>query len=160
MLEERGLISRTSDGNRSYIVAHGLLEYRQTDDVTGSLCSFILFNMARGFDNVREIISDYEKKALKKPQHELLIKTKNGESETKRVLDDLKIPKLEEIFTTVAIECHRYQRLAVSKMFSQLYCFMQVKAFAENFLEKLYTSKMKTKVEEETKSSVWDLKMP
>lgn len=35
---------------------------------------------------------------------------------------------------------------------------MQVKALAENFLDKLYTSKMKTKEEEETKSSVWDLK--
>ena len=35
---------------------------------------------------------------------------------------------------------------------------MQVKALAENFLDKLYTSKMKTKEEEETKSSIWDLK--
>ena len=82
------------------------------------------------------------------------------EKPRQRVLDNLKIPKLEEIFTTVAIECHRYERLAVLKMFSQLYCFMQVKALAENFLEKLYTSKVKTKEEEETKSSVWDLKMP
>ena len=70
---------------------------------------FILFNMAPGFENVREIISDYEKEASKKAQHELLTKKKNGETETKD-LDDLKIPKLEEIFTTVAIECHRSLR--------------------------------------------------
>ena len=43
----------------------------------------ILFNMAPGFENVREIISDYEKKASKKAQHELLTKKKNGETETK-----------------------------------------------------------------------------
>ena len=35
---------------------------------------------------------------------------------------------------------------------------MQVKALAENLLDELYTSKMKTKEEEETKSSIWDLK--
>ena len=32
---------------------------------------------------------------------------------TKRVLIDLKMPKLEEIFTTVVILCHCYDRLAV-----------------------------------------------
>ena len=38
---------------------------------------------------------------------------KNGENGTKRVLDNLKMPELEEIFTTVAIMCHRYEGLAV-----------------------------------------------
>ena len=32
---------------------------------------------------------------------------------TKRVVEYLGIPKLQEIFTTVAIMCHRYERLAV-----------------------------------------------
>lgn len=43
------------------ILAHGLLEYRHTDDVTGSLCLH-----GAKFGNVREIISDYAKKASEK----------------------------------------------------------------------------------------------
>ena len=41
----------------------------------------------------------------------------------KRVLTDLKLPKLELTSSTVAIECHRYERLAVLKMFARLFCF-------------------------------------
>ena len=33
--------------------------------------------------------------------------------ETKRVLDNLRMPKLQEIFTTVANVCHHYKRLTV-----------------------------------------------
>ena len=47
---------------------------------------------------------------------------------TKRVLDNLKMPKLEEIFTTVAIVCHCYDRLAVFKMFTRLFCLEIVDA--------------------------------
>ena len=43
-------------------------------------------------------------KALNKVQQELFAKMKNGEMKTKRVLDiNLRMPKLKEIFTTVAI---------------------------------------------------------
>ena len=133
------------------ILAHGLLEYRHTDDVTGSLCSLFYstcWAVLKMFARLFQIT-----------KRRLLTNKKNGETKTKRVLDDLKIPKLVEIFTTVAIECHRYERFfkTVLKMFSQLYCFTQMKELAENFLEKLYTSKMK-KEEEETKSNFWDLK--
>ena len=44
------------------------------------------------------------------------------------------------------------------KMFSPLFCFEQVKTL-KNFSRKLFTSKIKKKVEE-TKSSVWDFKTP
>ena len=37
----------------------------------------------------------------------------NGEMEAKRALDNLRMSKLREIFTTVVIVCHRYKRLAV-----------------------------------------------
>ena len=37
-------------------------------------------------------------------------KWRNGD---KQVLDNLRVPKLQEIFTTVAIVCHRYERLPV-----------------------------------------------
>ena len=41
------------------VVAHDLLEYRYMDVVTGNLfLLLLLFNMARGFENVCEIISD------------------------------------------------------------------------------------------------------
>ena len=44
-------------------------------------------------------------------------KEENGETETKRSLDYLKMPKLQEIFTTVAIVCHCRDSL-FCKMFS------------------------------------------
>ena len=40
-------------------------------------------------------------------------KKKNGVTGTNRALDYLRMPKLQEIFITVAIVCHRYERLAV-----------------------------------------------
>ena len=40
-------------------------------------------------------------------------KWRKGEREKKRALDYLRMSKLQEIFTTVAIVCHRYARLAV-----------------------------------------------
>ena len=42
-----------------------------------------------------------------------IYKKKNGETETKKAIDYLTMPKLQEIFTTVAIVCLRYKRLAV-----------------------------------------------
>ena len=68
---------------------------------------------------------------------------KYGETETKRVLDNLRMSKLRVIFTTVAIICYRYERLAVcKKMFSPLFCFEQEKT-SKNFLKKLNESKIK-----------------
>ena len=43
---------------------------------------------------------------------------------TERVLDDLKMPKVVEISSTVAIIYHRYEGLAVLKCFCD--CFQQV----------------------------------
>ena len=45
---------------------------------------------------------------------------KNGETRTETVLDDLKMPKVVEISSTVAIFHHRYERLVVLKMFLRL----------------------------------------
>ena len=67
---------------------------------------------------------------------------KYGETETKRVLDNLRMSKLQVIFTTVAIVCYRYERLAVCKrMFSPLFCFGQEKK-SKNFLKKLNEGKI------------------
>ena len=40
------------------VIARDLLEYRYMDDVKGNL--FSLFNVARGFENVCEIILDFK----------------------------------------------------------------------------------------------------
>ena len=53
--------------------------------------------------------------ALKNVKQELKKKKKNGETKTKRALEYLRMSKVQEIFTTVAIVCHRYERLAVSQ---------------------------------------------
>ena len=45
-------------------------------------------------------------KASKNISQELFTKKKYGETERKRALYNLRIPKLQEIFTTVAIVCH------------------------------------------------------
>ena len=67
---------------------------------------------------------------------------KYGETETKRVLDNLRMSKLQVIFTTVAIVCYRYERLAVcKKTFSRLFCFEQEKT-SKKFSKKLNESKI------------------
>ena len=47
----------------------------------------------------------------------MTLKYRDGETETKNILGNLKIPKLEENFIRVAIVCHCYERLAVLKIF-------------------------------------------
>jgi len=47
----------------------------------------------------------------------MILKYRDGETETKNILGNLKIPKLEEIFFRVAIVCHCYERLAVLTIF-------------------------------------------
>ena len=53
--------------------------------------------------------------------------------ETGRVLDNLRMPKLQEIFTTVTIMCHRYKRLAVLQN-----VFAIILLWASQDIEKLF----------------------
>ena len=64
---------------------------------------------------------------------ELFTKKKNGETERKRALYNLRMPKLQEIFTTVAIVCHCYERLAVLKN-----VFTIILLWARKYVEKLF----------------------
>lgn len=48
------------------VVAHDLLKYRCMDDVTRNLFIFVLLKMARGFENICEIISDKASESLEK----------------------------------------------------------------------------------------------
>ena len=104
------------------VVAHDLLEYRYMDDVRRNLFSFW------------KCLWDYFGKRMwklpKKFKRELFTKKRNEEKETKRVLDKLRMPKLQEIFTAVLMTDSQF-----CKMFSRLFCFEQVKArksFSEN----------------------------
>ena len=83
------------------VVAHDLLEYRYME-ICFLIHVLLLFNVTRGFVGLIP---------RKKVQWELFTKKKNGETETKRAHDNLRISKLQEIFTTVAIVCRRYERI-------------------------------------------------
>ena len=98
-------------------------------------------------------------KASKKAKQELFTKRKNGERETKRVLNNLRKLKLQEIFTTVAIaSCVIATRDSLfCKMFPSLFWFEQEKTL-KNYSKEKSASKIKKKGEAETKSSDWDLK--
>ena len=95
----------------------------------------------------------------RKKEQELFTKRKIEERETKRVLDNLRKLKLQEIFTTVAIaSCVVATRDSLfCKMFSPLFWFEQEKTL-KNYSKKLYASKIKKKGEAKTKSSDWDSK--
>ena len=72
--------------------------------------------MTSSFGNAGAIILDYARESLEKclPGANNK-KKKNGETETKRVLNSMRMPKLSEILTTVATFCHHYVRLVILK---------------------------------------------
>ena len=115
--------------------------------------------MARSFEILVRLFRIKQVKASKKAKQELFTKRENEERETKRVLDNLRKLKLQEIFTTVAIaSCVIASRDSLfCKMFSPLFWFEQKKTL-KNYSKKLYANKIKKKEEAETKSSDWDSK--
>ena len=78
---------------------------------------FALFEMARSCENFCEIILGLKQvKAWQKrlADQEAIYKEEKWRNGDKRAqIDYLRMPKLQEIFTTVAIMCHRYETLAV-----------------------------------------------
>ena len=89
------------------------------DDVTGNVFSLFCSTWRAILKMFVRLIwiqasESREKKISKSYLHYLYYKEKkNGEKETKRALYNLRMPKLQKIFTTVvAIVCH-YERLAV-----------------------------------------------
>ena len=74
-------------------------------------------------------------KASTKTLQELFTKKRNGEKERKRALYNLRMPKLHEIFTTVAIVFRRYERLAVLQ---NVFAITQEKNNGFSFLVKQY----------------------
>ena len=59
------------------------------------------------------VCSPQASESLEKKFSRSYLQRKKCEMEAIRVLDNLRMCKLKEIFTTVAIACHRFERLAV-----------------------------------------------
>ena len=76
------------------------------DDITGNL--FPLF-----CSTWRAVLKTFVRLfQIKQVKDWKFTKKKNGETETKKVLAKLRMPKLQENSTTVAIVCHCYERLS------------------------------------------------
>ena len=83
------------------------------DDVTRNLFSLFCSTWRAVLKMFVRLFQIKASESLKKRISKSYLKEKNGEKERKRVLYNLRMPKLQEIFTTVAIVCHRYERLDV-----------------------------------------------
>ena len=140
-------------------MGHELLEYRYMDDVTGNLFNLFCSKWRAVLKILVRLFRIKQVKASKKAKQELFTKRHNEEREKKRVLDNLRKLKLQEIFTTLAIaSCVIATRDSLfCKMFSPLFWFEQEKTL-KNYSKKLHASKIKKKGEAETKSSDWDSK--
>ena len=95
------------------------------DDVTGNLFSLFCSTWRAVLKMFVRLFRIKASENLEKSLAGAIYKNENEETETKRALDYSRIPKLQEIFTTVAIVCHCYERLAVLQMFSPLLLFSE-----------------------------------
>ena len=85
------------------------------DDFTGNLFSLFSSTWRAVLKTFVRLFRIKASESLGKSLARATTKKKNGEKETKKALDYLRMPKLQEIFTTVAIVCSRYERLVVLK---------------------------------------------
>ena len=106
-------------------VAHDLSEYRYM--VTSREACFLCF--AQHGARFWKCLWDFglkQVKSLKKVRQELFTRQKNGETGTKWALDYLKMPKLQEIFTTAA---DRVSSLWETRRFAK--CFRHYSALSK-----------------------------
>ena len=90
-------------------------------------------------------------RALQNVQQELFKKTKKGEREAKRVLDNSRMPYQQLRSCVIAT-----RDLLFCKMFSPLVCFEQEKMLERTFRRNLLQVRLREKEEADTKSRVWD----
>ena len=95
------------------VVAYDLSEYRYIDDTMANLFSLFCSTWRAVLKMFVRLFQIKASESLEKSLAGAIYKEKNGGTGTKRVLEYLGIPKLQEISTTVVIVCHRYERLAV-----------------------------------------------
>ena len=65
--------------------------------------------------------------------------------ETGRVFDNLRMPKLQEIFTSVAIVCHCYERLAVLQNVSAIILLWESQDIKTLFEETVHEEEKKSR---------------
>ena len=90
-------------------------------------------------------------RALQNVQQEPFKKTKKGEREAKRVLDNLRMPYQQLRSCVIAT-----RDLLFCKMFSPLVCFEQEKMLERTFRRNLLQVRLREKEAADTKSRVWD----
>ena len=98
-------------------------QYRHTVDVTANLFSLFCPTSREVFKKFARLFWILKVNASKKT----LAKAEKPRQKA-RVLGDMKMPKQKEIFTTVSIVCHHYERLTVLQMWVWSFTFEQVKA--------------------------------
>ena len=109
----------------------------------GKLVFFVLFNMARGFENVCEIISDWGKwKLRKKFSRSYLQRRKMEKRRPKKLLTTWQCLNYKKSSQQLPSCVFATRDSLFCKMFSLLFFFEQEKT-VKNFSKKLYTSKLK-----------------
>ena len=129
-------------------IARDLFEYRYMDDATGNLLSLFCstwFAVLKMFVRLFRIKAN---ESLEKCLAGAIYKEENWWNGDKRALDHLRMPKLQEIFTTVAIVCYRYERLAVLQN-----VFAIVLVWARKDVEKCFEKKVYKKDKEKNRRS-------
>ena len=112
----------------------------------GKLVFFVLFNMARGFENVCEIISDWGKwKLRKKFSRSYLQRRKMEKRRPKKLLTTWQCLNYKKSSQQLPSCVFATRDSLFCKMFSLLFFFEQEKT-VKNFSKKLYTSKIKKKL--------------
>ena len=129
-------------------IARDLFEYRYMDDATGNLLSLFCstwFVVMKMFVTLFRIKAN---ESLEKCLAGAIYKEEKWWNGDKRALDHLRMPKLQEIFTTVAIVCYRHERLAVLQN-----VFAIVLVWARKDVEKCFEKKVYKKDKEKNRRS-------
>ena len=129
-------------------IARDLFEYRYMDDATGNLLSLFCstwFVVLKMFVRLFRIKAN---ESLEKFLAGAIYKEEKWWNWDKRALDHLRMPKLQEIFTTVAIVCYRYERIAVLQN-----VFAIVLVWARKDVEKRFDKKVYKKDKEKNRRS-------
>ena len=120
-----------------------VLEIRYVDDVTGNLFSLFCSTWRAGLFCLRDYFGLRKLKPWKTFSRSYLQRRKIEKRRQIEVSDNLRMPKLQENFTTQLSSWIIAMRDSLFyKMFSPLFCFEQVKTL-KNFSKKLFTNKTK-----------------
>ena len=89
------------------VVAYDLWEYRYRDDVRANLFSLFCSTWRKVLKMFVRLLRIKASASLEKHLARAIYKEEIWRNGEKKALYNLRMPKLQEIFTTVAIVCHR-----------------------------------------------------